>query len=309
MFHAGTLGYFGEYLALAQMASDSQKARHILPNSYGTIGYEPNVQRMFGLPRAISHGGVVVNVRLSWVIQALDGDTTKRRDLSLQTGMLSSALEHAVPEQLFKVPQQAGHGVSAVRALQLAAQQGQRIYHITPANQAQVFPNLHLDGLAINEIMQALATGKEVIAHTDRISVPGWTGEGYILFDPISGGGAYKITGGSNGGFFDGLKELFAESLDSLGLFLELIGMGIAGLAAEFSDMLLTLLKAWNNCSDFWAKWLSFYIVAFTVVGVLGGYAVVLAFGLFWGAIIGFLISYILVDMYIELVLERRCPA
>lgn len=38
------------------------------------------------------------------------------------------------------------------------------------------------------------------IAHTDRISVPGFTGEGYILFDPVTGSGAYKITGGANGG-------------------------------------------------------------------------------------------------------------
>jgi len=38
-----------------------------------------------------------------------------------------------------------------------------------------------------------------VVAHTDRISVAGFTGEGYILFDPASGDGAYKITGGTNG--------------------------------------------------------------------------------------------------------------
>ena len=37
----------------------------------------------------------------------------------------------------------------------------------------------------------------------DRISVPGWTGEGYVLFDPQTGDGAYKITGGNNGGFVD----------------------------------------------------------------------------------------------------------
>ncbi len=201
MFHAGTLGYFGQYLALSHVASQPQKARHELPSAYGTLGYEPNVQTLFGFPRAITPGGIAVNVRHAWVIQALDGDAAKRPQLSLQTGMLSSALEHAVPEQLFSTPANLAQGVSAVKALQIASQQGQRIYHITQANQGSILSNLHLDGLAMSEISQALATGKEVITHTDRISVPGWTGEGYILFDPVTGDGAYKIAGGGNGGW------------------------------------------------------------------------------------------------------------
>ena len=102
---------------------------------------------------------------------------------------------------MFSTSTQPAQGVSAVKALQIASQQGQRIYRITQANQASILPNLHLDGLAMNEITTALATGKEVVAHTDRISVPGWTGEGYILFDPVTGDGAYKITGGGNGGY------------------------------------------------------------------------------------------------------------
>lgn len=201
MFHSGTLGYFGEYLSLAHVASQPQQARHQLPYGYGTFGYEPNVNTLFGFPRAITPGGIGVNVRLGWVAHALDGDTTKQPSLGLQTGMLSSALEHSVPEKMFSTPTQPAQGVSAVKALQIASSQGQRIYHITPQNQVQVLPNLHLDGLAMSEITQALATGKEVIAHTDRISVPGWTGEGYILFDPTTGSGSYKITGGTNGSY------------------------------------------------------------------------------------------------------------
>ncbi len=201
MFHAGSLGYFGQFLALSQVASQPQKARNDLPSAYGTLGYEPYVQTLFGFPRAITLGGVAVNVRLQSVFDSLDGDATKRPQLSLQSGLLSSALEHAVPEQMFSTPTQPAEGVSAVKALQLASQQGQRIYHITPVNQASVLPNLHLDSLAMSEISAALATDKEVIAHTDRISVHGWTGEGYILFDPVTGDGAYKIAGGANGGF------------------------------------------------------------------------------------------------------------
>lgn len=199
MFQAGALGYFGEYLSLSRAIGLSQKARHNLPFGYGTFGYEPKVQTLFGFPRAIQSGSIVVNVRLNWVIRALDGDQAGLPTLGLQTGLLSSALESAIPEQIFGGQVEATQSISAVRALQLAMQQGQRIYHITPVNQAQVLPNLHLDNLALSEINQALAAGKEVIAHTDRISAAGFTGEGYILFDPVSGDGAYKVTGGKNG--------------------------------------------------------------------------------------------------------------
>jgi hypothetical protein len=62
-----------------------------------------------------------------------------------------------------------------------------------------------LTGPFMQTDLLALQVGKEVIAHTDRISVPGFTGEGYILFDPVTGDGAYKITGGSNGAFLTGV--------------------------------------------------------------------------------------------------------
>ena len=50
-------------------------------------------------------------------------------------------------------------------------------------------------------MIQGWKEGKEGVTHTDQISVPGWTGEGYIITDPETGAGAYKISGGSNGGY------------------------------------------------------------------------------------------------------------
>ncbi len=43
-----------------------------------------------------------------------------------------------------------------------------------------------------------------MITHTDAVSVPGWTGAGYIIIDPETetetetGDGAYLISGGGN---------------------------------------------------------------------------------------------------------------
>lgn len=233
LFHVGTLSYFGQYSVFSDMAGLTQGGQHNLAAGFGSLGYEPNVSYLFGFPRAITRGGVAVNVWVADVIGMTkdNTDAMQRRDFQLQLGILSSALEHSVPEQLFSTPTQPANGVSAVKALRMAAQQGQRIYHITPANQAMVLPNLHLDGLALSEITQALNAGKEVVAHTNQISVSGWTGEGYILFDPVTGAGAYKITGGSNGAFVIGLiagpalfVSLMTAVMASFGIFVAFAG-------------------------------------------------------------------------------------
>jgi len=129
-------------------------------------------------------------------------------NLTFQLGALSSALEYSIPEQMFVTEENPGEGVSAVKALQKASAQGQRIYHITPANQAGALPNIHHSSETMNEIRQALAVGKEVITHTDSISVPGWSGAGYVIYDPEMGSGAWKIGGGMNGGWSDILSTI-----------------------------------------------------------------------------------------------------
>jgi hypothetical protein len=75
------------------------------------------------------------------------------------------------------------------------------VYHITPANQADVLPHIRQNPLTMNEIRASLAVGREVIVHADPITVPGWRGAGYIIFDPQTGAGAWKIGGGANGGY------------------------------------------------------------------------------------------------------------
>jgi len=70
----------------------------------------------------------------------------------------------------------------------------------------------------MNDIQNALAVGKEVITHTNPISVPGWTGAGYIIFDPDTGEGAYRITGGGNGGWMFWGVIFFLSALITLSL-------------------------------------------------------------------------------------------
>jgi hypothetical protein len=60
------------------------------------------------------------------------------------------------------------------------------------------------------------------------VSVPGWSGAGYIILDPETGSGAFKIGGGQNGG----LLFIVGALMFFLGMFLVSSGFGaIAGAA------------------------------------------------------------------------------
>ena len=96
-------------------------------------------------------------------------------------------------------------------------------------------------------VRPALNSGKEVITHTDPISVPGWQGAGYVITDMDTGAGAWKIGGGLNGGLLDLLdnaQELFWSILDELG--------GAAGKIAATLKMLVdhirNLIDVIANC-------------------------------------------------------------
>ncbi|WAK00608.1 transglutaminase-like domain-containing protein [Methylobacter sp. YRD-M1] len=200
LFHAGGLSYYAQLNTLSYLMGLQTGGHQTLAAGTGTFGYEPNVNYLFGFPKSIKPGGVVFDIPLVKINAVDNGSADQLKQFNLQTGILSSALEHAVPEQLFVNEQNPGEAISAVKALQKANAQGQRIYHITQANQATILSNIHHHPDTLAEIKNALNAGQEVITHADAVSVPGWSGAGYIITDPVTGDGAYKISGGANGG-------------------------------------------------------------------------------------------------------------
>ncbi|NOZ52354.1 MAG: transglutaminase domain-containing protein, partial [Gammaproteobacteria bacterium] len=201
MFYAGTLGYFAQLIGLSSIGALQAKEQFYLSAGYGTFGYEPKVGYFFGIPKTIEAGGVTLDIPALLITANNAGDNEKDRQFVMQSGVLLSTLEHATPEQMFNIdPQNPPNAFSAVKALQIASTEGQRIYQITQVNISSVMPNLNLDAATETEIQQAISIGKEVVAHTDLVSVPGYTGSGYVILDPVTGEGAYRISGGVNGG-------------------------------------------------------------------------------------------------------------
>ncbi|MCP4707930.1 MAG: hypothetical protein GY869_04830, partial [Planctomycetes bacterium] len=148
---------------------------------------------------------------------AKDNNVQTSKAVGQQTGMIASAFEHRIPELFFTSEQNPGEAVSAVKALAIAAQQGDRIYQITSAN-IGVLDGLNIGAQVKDEIRSAAATGKETTVSGNTITVAGWTGVGYIISDPDTGAGAYRISGGVNGGFWAGLTGSAAVIFFSMGI-------------------------------------------------------------------------------------------
>ncbi|OJV68451.1 MAG: hypothetical protein BGO35_03275 [Burkholderiales bacterium 64-34] len=145
-------------------------------------------------------------------------------------GQYSSAMEHAVAEQLWvdksqcrymdetgtiKNPAQAdcAQGVSAVKAIAIAQAEGQRIYTINQSNAATALPKLPVGGTVGQEIQSAIQAGKEVTFHERGINAHGFSGYGYIITDPETGAGAFMIEGRGNGAWLAGLVQGAAFAL------------------------------------------------------------------------------------------------
>lgn len=201
MFVTGVLGYYNQYTAEAKLTSLRYGTLyHAMPTA-GTVGYEPYQRTLFGLNRGIDTYGLFVNVRIVQILAARDGNNKNRKAFNNQLGLLSSMIENITLEQMANEPDHSKSkvkGFSAVSAISLAISQGQKIFHITQANQ-HVLGQLNLDVNAITEIRNAIANNKEVFTHVDQIVLDNYRGCGYIIIDPNTGDGSYKISGGKNG--------------------------------------------------------------------------------------------------------------
>ena len=98
----------------------------------------------------------------------------------------------------------------------------------------------------MGEIRAAVDAGHLVIAHPDVVSVPGWSGAGYIILDQEHGAGAYKISGGANGGVLlivAGFAIIGVLMFIAISVFAA-TGGGAIALAAFLGTELLLFLQA-----------------------------------------------------------------
>ena len=189
--------------------------------SYGLFHAIADPIYSWGVVRQVKFPGVNIDIghirNLTW---AKDNDQNKWISYNRMRGQYMSALEHTSTERLFAdstkcnifnsnkiIPELPAcpQGVSAVKALGVAAEEGQKIYSINSDIYSK-YPNIVNTVLSAhsvdtkNRVQSALDAGMEVTIHQAPVNISGWNGAGFISIDPQTGSGAYTIDGGSQGG-------------------------------------------------------------------------------------------------------------
>jgi hypothetical protein len=242
------LSYYAELDVMDFVTAKTKGVIAIRLPSENIFSYELKVNSFFGTPLSVSPGSLAMDVdRAMILVKSLDGNKDKSMQFTRGSGINSSALEHSVPELFFSTAENPAFGISAIRALKIANDQGIPIYTINQSNINTILPQLQLDSGTISDIQNAVNAGKIVTVSKNDITFNGWTGCGYIIIDPNTGAGAYMISGGFNGAV---IAIFFGALLMIVGLFVlvatgPFAPMGIllimAGIAA-FSDGLTKYL-------------------------------------------------------------------
>jgi len=255
MLYAGALSYFAALDVNLKMLNNGKQALAYRQPSCGTFSTSLNTVYSFGVPRQVEMSGIMVD--MDAVAQSLwskNNEVQIANTIGQQVGMMTSAWEHRIPEMLFTNEENPGEGVSAVKALAIASTEGQRIYQVTTENVDAVLPVLNISSEVKNEIRASVAVGKVATVSQNNITVGSWTGVGYIIADPDTGAGAYRISGGGNGGFWAGLIHGFLGALFLLGILTGASSILLLAfftvLAASFIAMIVILsleVKAGND--------------------------------------------------------------
>lgn len=160
------------------------------------VSIVPAVTYVFSIPRSVTPSGLEMDVKMDRIIAvARDGNLQAEKSYMEMSGLVSSFNEHYIFEAI-----DGFSSVSAVKALQTASQDGIAIYKIDGANIGQILPLLQINQEVVSDIKNAVNAGKEITVSQRNVQIDDWNGLGYIVKDPVSGSGAYMISGGLAGG-------------------------------------------------------------------------------------------------------------
>ncbi len=241
--------------------------------SYGLFKTNVIPQYWFGIPRNVTIEGLTMDVdHITHLLVHESNDTDLWIAYNRASGARLSAMEHLVPEQMFSTEDNPAHGISAVKAIQIAAAEGQKIWTITQANLSTALAAINLPRDIESDIRNSVYAGMEVTAHERAVDFFGSSQVGYIVLDPETGAGGYLIGSGENGGqlFVAGVAIFGIAAIGFQGL---LLGVAISPLllAIAFSiAMHIIFLELVFNPDLRWddVKGQVTYILAAVVGGV-----------------------------------------
>jgi hypothetical protein len=251
--------------------------------SYGLFKTSLKPQYWFGIPRNVSTDGSGMDVdRIEHQVVEKNNDQEQWKAWNRASGARMSAMEHLVTEMMFSTEHKPALGISAVKAIQLAAAEGQKIWTITQTNLNTALAAINLPSDIETDIRNSVNAGMEVTAHEAAVDFYGSSQVGYIVIDPETGAGGYLIGGGENegltlfvnnsNGFLAWFSVLAAFGKSTGTLFPVAAWVAVATLAIAALDIINYCSKEVNS--------LIFSMFLFMVVTVFFAYVIPLLFSI-----------------------------
>ena len=279
--------------------------------SYGLFKTSLTPVYFYGIPRNVKVSGLTMDVdRFSGMRVDKDGDAGRWLAFNRAQGARMSAMEHLVPEKMYSTEGAPAHGISAIKAIQFAAAEGQKVWTITRDNLDLALANIELSDEVETDIRNSVYAGKEVTAHEQSVNFFGRQSAGYTVIDPLTGSGGYLIAGGENGAeliveFFDHVATII-DALDFLDLVGDVgrsIGKYLGG-AAGVVGFAFGLVSLFDKCMDV-PGFLAFVFLYSVIQVALYALASLLAVTLI-GLLFAVLIS-VIVNAFVNLVVDALC--
>ena len=192
--------YYSKFAMLDYLAAMKLKASVVQLPSEAVFKYKTKTELSFGIPILSTSNTLSMDVdRLISSVMAYDGNRETNKLAIYQSGIESSILEHEIPQELFSTEQYKRSWISTIKVLEMAYQQGIKVYTITGSNIDNILPSLSISLEDKNVISNAIRAGLIVIVPQRDMNLNRWSGTGYIIYDLKTGAGSYLISGGDNG--------------------------------------------------------------------------------------------------------------
>jgi len=188
--------YFSQVDAISKIIATKAQVKATRLLSEAMTGYEAEVSYLFMVPVELSSGSFNIDVDAdTFGVVSLNGSQENEKSYMITSGIVASALEHGIYEQILNVP-----SVSTIKILSEANQQGIPLYTVTKDNLSSVISKLNVVNSVKSDITAAVNNGRTVIIPAEEIRYYNWQGSGYIVLDEETGSAAYMISGGLAGG-------------------------------------------------------------------------------------------------------------
>jgi hypothetical protein len=209
MLYQVGLAYWGQHQALKQTIAETQGVRFASQPGHGVAAALVTVQYSFGVARNAYYASRSMDIRENLLAaEAIDGNVDARRNYMLTVGQVASYLEGGIWEQAFLIG--GGNGISSVSALSISAQRGIPIHTVTGETLDLALAQLTVAPEVKSRIQNAVLVGYRVTVPRHPTTIGNFTGTGYIIEDPQTGGGFYEISGGRQGGGGPAPASVFA---------------------------------------------------------------------------------------------------